>query len=187
MKVKICGLFRECDIDYVNEARPDYIGFVFTESKRQIIVEQAEVLKQRLNPGITVVGVFVNEDVTVVNSILSRGIVEYVQLHGNENEEYISMVNAPVIKAVRIGEVLPNNADYILFDSQIPGSGKTFDWSLLPTSQKPFFLAGGINIENIGEAMKLNPYCIDLSSGVETKGSKDREKIIEIVRRVRNV
>lgn len=187
MKIKICGLFRAVDIDYVNEASPDYIGFVFANSKRRITKEQAAIFKNKLNANIKVVGVFVDEDIAVVNSIVDEKIVDIVQLHGSESEEYISRVKALTIKAVRIGEKTPQNADYILFDSMIAGSGQTFDWSLLPKTDQPFFLAGGININNIEQAIKLNPYGIDVSSGVEINGYKDPNIIMEMVRRVRNV
>jgi len=186
MKIKICGLSRVCDIDYVNEALPDYAGFVFAESKRKITEEKAFTLKQGLSSSIKSVGVFVNHDISFIRNLLNRGIIDIVQLHGQEDEEYISGIDAPVIKTVRIGEKLDYQADYFLFDSIMPGSGKTFDWSLIPKTEKPFFLAGGINIGNIAEAMKINPYAIDICSGVETDGSKDRDKILEIVRSVRS-
>ena len=185
MKIKICGLSRECDIDYVNEALPDYAGFVFAESRRKVSAEQAFILKRKLSPSIKAVGVFVNDDISFIHDLLKRGIIEIVQLHGNEDEEYISAVGAPVIKAVRLskeGESFDYPADYLLFDSPVAGSGRTFDWSLIPRTEKPFFLAGGINIGNIAEAIKINPYAIDLSSGVETGGVKDRGKILEIVK-----
>lgn len=187
MKIKICGIFCEGDIDYVNEASPDYIGFVFAKSKRIISKEKAAIFKKKLNPKIKAVGVFVDEDIAVVNSMFDEKIIDIVQLHGKESEEYISRVKAITIKAVRLGETIPQNADYILFDSANAGSGKVFDWSLLPQIEQPFFLAGGINIINIDNAIKINPYCIDISSGVETNGYKDKNKIMEMVRRVRNV
>jgi phosphoribosylanthranilate isomerase len=188
MKIKICGLSRECDIDYVNEALPDYAGFVFAESKRKISEDQAFTLSRKLDPRIVSVGVFVDHDISFVRNILERGIINVVQLHGHEDAEYIREVGAPVIKAVRLNEYrgIDYPAHFLLFDSPLAGSGKTFDWSLIPSTEKPFFLAGGINIGNISEAMKINPYAIDVSSGVETDGLKDRGKIIEIVRSVRN-
>ena len=185
MKIKICGLFRECDIDYVNEALPDYAGFVFAESKRKVTENQAFALSRRLDSSIKAVGVFVDHDISFIRNLLERGIIDIVQLHGHENDEYISAIDAPVIKAARIGEKYDYPADYLLFDSPVAGSGKTFDWSLIPKTEKPFFLAGGINIGNITEAMKLNPYAIDVSSGVETDGAKDRGKILEIVKIMR--
>lgn len=187
MKIKICGLFRDCDIDYVNEARPDYIGFVFAKSKRQVTIEQAKRMKERLDSNIIAVGVFVDEALDMVNKVLSEGIINIVQLHGNESNEYISKLNAPVIKAVRFGESIPQNADLILFDGANAGSGEVIDWKRIPQTNKPFFLAGGIGLENIDEAIKIKPYCIDISSGAETNNFKDKEKIIELVRRVHNV
>jgi phosphoribosylanthranilate isomerase len=187
MKIKICGLTRECDIGFVNEALPDYAGFVFAESKRKVTEDQALALKRGLNPSIKAVGVFANNDISFVISLLERGIIDIVQLHGYENDEYILSIDAPVIKAVRIGERIDYKVDYLLFDNPRAGSGKTFDWRLIPKTLKPFFLAGGISIGNIDEAMKINPFAIDVSSGVEIDGVKDREKIHEIVKRVKTL
>lgn len=187
MNIKICGLYRDCDIDFVNEAHPDYIGFVFAKSRRQIVKEQASFFKKKLDPDIKAVGVFVDEELEVINSMVSEHIIDMVQLHGEEEDRYIKLVNAPTIKAVRIGQNIPEHADYILFDGMEAGSGRVFDWSALPKTKQSLFLAGGINAGNIAEAIKLNPFCIDLSSGVETNGYKDKEKIAEMVRRVRNV
>lgn len=186
MKIKICGIFRDCDIDFVNEACPDYIGFVFAKSRRQISAEQATVLRRKLDPQITAVGVFVDDDIPQINRMVAEKVIDIVQLHGGENEDYISRINAPIIKVVKIGDEIPQNADYILFDGAVAGSGNTFDWSQLPKTDKLFFLAGGINIENIDRAKKLNPYAIDISSGVETDGVKDKNKISEIVGTVKN-
>ena len=195
MKIKICGLTRECDINYVNEALPDYAGFVFAGSKRKVSADQAFALKRGLSSSIKAVGVFVDHDISFIRDLLKRGVIDIVQLHGHEDEEYISAINAPVIKAVRLdkksekserSEKFDYPADYLLFDSPSAGSGKTFDWSLIPKTEKPFFLAGGINIGNISGAIEIKPYAIDVSSGVETDGAKDRCKILEIVRSVRN-
>ncbi len=187
MKIKICGLTRECDIDFVNEAMPDYVGFVFAESKRRVTPEQALKLSKHLDKKITAVGVFVDSDPELINSLIESKVIHMAQLHGNESDEFISQISAPVIKAVRLGESINRPADYLLFDSPRAGSGTAFDWSKLPQTTTPFFLAGGINLNNISEAMLFKPYGIDVSSGVETNGFKDREKIIEMVRRVRNV
>lgn len=187
MKIKICGLFREEDIDYVNEAGPDYVGFVFAESRRKITIEQAKAWKQKLRTDIAVVGVFVDAQIDWVNSLVKENLIQLVQLHGKEDDNYISQVKAPTIKAIRMGDRIPENADYILFDGLHPGSGEIYDWSLLPKTHKPFFIAGGVSADNVHIAAGLNPYGIDLSSGVETNGVKDRNKILEIVRRVRNV
>lgn len=187
MKIKICGLFRACDIEYVNAAKPDYIGFVFTKSKRQVPLEHAKFLKSRLDPQITAVGVFMDAELSFIEEVLREGIVDMVQLHGSETEEYIEQIAVPVIKAVRIGDPIPNNANYLLFDSQEAGSGIPFDWSQIPKTEQPFFLAGGITLENLPQAIQVNPFGIDVSSGVETEGLKDRQKIETIVRSVRNV
>lgn len=187
MKIKICGLFRACDIEYVNGAKPDFIGFVFAKSKRQVPLEHAKFLKSRLDPQITAVGVFMDAELSFVEQVIQEGIIDMVQLHGNETEEYIKKITVPVIKAVRIGDPIPSNADYLLFDSHEAGSGVPFDWSQLPKTEQPFFLAGGITLENLPQAIQLNPFAIDVSSGVETEGLKDKEKIESMVRSVRNV
>ena len=203
MKLKICGLFRDCDIDYVNEARPDFIGFVFAKSRRQVSPEWAEAMLPRLRSEITPVGVFVNESVANVAKLLNDSIIEIAQLHGEENEKYIqelkSLTNKPIIKAVRvlaredIEAAQHTFADFLLLDNGAGGTGESFDWSLVSKvkkqkqQQKPFFLAGGLKAGNLEQAIAAtNPYAVDLSSGVETDGMKDRGKILEIVRRMRN-
>ncbi len=188
-KIKICGLFNPIDINFVNIAKPDYIGFVFAKSRRQISIEKAKLLKEKLDKEILAVGVFVDEDIENIEKIVSENIIDIIQLHGKENEAYIAeckrkMPDVKIIKALQIGETLPNNTDFILYDAPIAGSGKTFDWSLLP-KDKEYFLAGGINLENIDEAIKINPYCIDLSSGAEKNGAKDGELISALVQKVR--
>jgi len=200
-KIKICGLFRDCDIDYVNEAMPDFIGFVFAKSRRQVSTEWAEAMRPRLRSEITPVGIFVNESLVKVAQLLNASIIEMAQLHGDENEKYIqdlkSLTNKPVIKAVHILsqediEVSQYTmADFLLLDNGTGGTGERFDWSLVSQVkkriQKPFFLAGGLKLGNLEQAIvATNPYAVDLSSGVETDGIKDRKKIFEIVRRMRN-
>jgi phosphoribosylanthranilate isomerase len=190
-KIKICGLFREQDIEFANEAKPDFIGFVFAKSRRRISSEIATLYKKQLNPQITTVGVFANTEIPFIVQLYNSGIINIAQLHGNESEDYINALKKnceiPVIKAVNIGNIYPKNADYLLFDNGKGGTGKIFDWNLIPKCHKEFFLAGGINSGNIKEAIKLNPYCIDLSSGVENeKGEKDRDKIIEICRCIKS-
>jgi len=197
-KIKICGLKRIEDIQCVNEAKPDYIGFVFAGAKRKIGFEEAAKLKSFLDKDIKAVGVFVNEKIDNVISLCSKGVIDFVQLHGDEDESYIRELKGrtgkPVIKAVKVKDKAPDfetNADYVLFDTYVPGecggSGKTFDTGLIKGYKKPFFVAGGINAENIAGIIKeLNPWCVDVSSGVETNGLKDPKKIkkvIEIVRR----
>jgi len=198
MKIKICGLFRAEDIYFVNQAMPDYVGFVFAKSRRQVSVELAEQFRDKLNKGIIPVGVFVDEPVDKVALLLEKGIIEMAQLHGSEDEEYISKLKAltckPIIKAVSVRtkediiKAQRSIADFLLLDQGKGGTGATFDWRLIEKTTRPFFLAGGLNLGNIEEALeKVNPYAVDLSSGVESDGIKDEAKIMEIVRRIRNV
>ena len=193
-KIKICGLRREQDIDYVNELKPDFIGFILTAGfRRSISRETAKMLKSRLSKDITAVGVFVNESAEAVNSFVAQGIVDIVQLHGDESAETCRQINAPVIKFLKCdGEVqakiseYENAVDYFLFDSGT-GTGNTFDWSKIPKTDKPFFLAGGLGSDNLRKAIKeIKPYAVDLSSSVETDGLKDKEKIKTVTEIVRN-
>ncbi|MDD5021858.1 MAG: phosphoribosylanthranilate isomerase [Endomicrobiaceae bacterium] len=197
-KIKICGLFRDCDIDFVNEAMPDYIGFVFAKSHRQISVKQADLLRKKLNKNIISVGVFVNNSIEEIQKIYNDGIISIAQLHGSEDNNYIAELRKnckiEVVKSVNastgidIQKIKNINADFLLFDGGTGGEGKTFDWKILSEIEKPFFLAGGLNIDNIDEAIKkVKPYAVDLSSGVETDRVKDKQKILNIVRRVKNV
>ena len=199
-KIKICGLKREEDILYANELMPDYIGFVFAGEKRKITFEQAEVLKNKLNKRITAIGVFVNEDIDNVANLANKNIIDIIQLHGDEDNDYIdklrSKTDKKIIKAVRIRnkEDIINskeiNSDYLLFDSftdkMYGGSGVKFDHSLLPENKRDFFLAGGINEDDVKKIVEtINPYCIDVSSSVETDGFKDYEKMKKIIKKVK--
>jgi len=201
MRIKICGLFRDEDIDYVNEARPDYAGFVFAKSKRQVSGTLAQYLRFRLADSIIPVGVFANVPVAEVAALYNNGIITIAQLHGSENEEYILQLKKKcsangrqaqiqVIKVIKSDDlksgVPATSADYYLIDSGA-GSGKTFDWKPLSSIkfQKPWFLAGGVNLKNIEQAMALNPFAVDISSGAEKDGVKDREKIIKLVSTIR--
>lgn len=197
-KIKICGLFRMKDIEYVNEANPDYIGFVFAKSKRRVTLHQAMEYRKYLNKEIEVVGVFVNEDIDYIINLLENKVIDIVQLHGGESEEYInklkSKIFCPIIKAVEVNstqDIIKSKhtvADYLLLDQGKGGTGKSFDWSLIPKLEKRFFLAGGVDETNLNKALReVNPYVVDISSGVESNGEKDREKILKIVREIRNV
>lgn len=204
-KIKICGLTRECDVDYINEAKPDYIGFVFAESRRKVLPKEAYMLKKRMAEGIRTVGVFVNEQPEKIIALVKEGIIDVVQLHGQETYIYVNYIKehtkCPIIKAVHqetwqeqdvYHKYAEAGVNYFLFDSsngeQIGGTGRTFDWSLLPRISYPYFLAGGLHIGNIEAALrKVEPYGVDISSGVEKNGVKDRDKIIEMIRRIRNV
>lgn len=199
VKIKLCGMFRECDIDYANEAQPDYIGFVleFPKSHRSIDMQTAERLKRRLSPGIKAVGVFVNSAETTCAEYANCGIIDLIQLHGGEDAEYIkrlrALTDAPIIKAVKvrsaedIAQAQELGADYLLLDNGT-GTGQCFDHSLIDRAviRQPFFLAGGLTPENLRQAaLDIQPYCVDLSSGIETDRVKDREKMLAAVRAVR--
>ena len=204
MNIKICGLFLDDDIDFVNEARPNYIGFVFAESRRQVRPAQAARLRQKLASAIIPAGVFVNAPVADIAALYRDGVIAVAQLHGTENTEYIARLkkesaaagNSSILviktifsKDIAAGTRPPENADFCLVDSGA-GSGKTFNWNiitLLGAIRQPLFLAGGINPENIKQAMALNPFAVDISSGAETDGVKDREKIIQLTEIVRKV
>lgn len=202
-KIKICGLRRPEDIAYVNACKPDYIGFVFAKSRRQVTKEQAAGLRALLDKEITPVGVFVNEEPEKIAELVREDIIKMIQLHGDEDNEYIRKLRklvpyTVIIKAVRVagrediirsGEI---SADYLLFDTfsvkEYGGTGETFDWSLVGKLGKPFFLAGGINSENVEEALSMcNAFAVDVSSAVETDGYKDEEKIRRMVDTVRNL
>ncbi len=198
-KIKICGLKGPRDIEAVNEALPDYIGFVFAKSRRMVSHEQASDMKSRLSDRILAVGVFVNAALDEIAGLCKDRVIDLVQLHGDEDASYLqrlrSAVPNPIIKAVRVqnaGQVLSAQSlpcDYLLLDAYrenvYGGSGESFDWSVIPTLNKPFFLAGGLKPENVGAALEIEPYCLDVSSGAETGGVKDRGKIRKIVETVR--
>ncbi|MDR2482893.1 MAG: phosphoribosylanthranilate isomerase [Treponema sp.] len=198
MKIKICGLFREADIDLVNEAGPDYIGFVFAESRRQVSAGFAARLRARLTGRITPVGVFADAPPETIRALYQDGVIAMAQLHGGEDEAYIAglkdLCSVPVIKAFQLGRgneraafVLAERtaADYVLFD-QGGGTGTAFDWGVLGGGfSRPWFLAGGIGGHNIDRAVALGPYGVDVSSGAETNGFKDLDKIMDLIRRMR--
>lgn len=195
-RIKLCGLSRPCDIDTANELKPEYIGFVFAKkSKRYVTPEQAEELKRLLAPEIKAVGVFVNEMPENVATLLHAGVIDIAQLHGGEDENYIrqlrTLTDKPVIQAFYIetaGDLLyaeECTADYILLDSG-SGSGTLFDWSLIQNIKRPYFLAGGLRGDNVEEAVTmLHPYTVDVSSGIETNGYKDKRKMAAFVAAVR--
>jgi phosphoribosylanthranilate isomerase len=196
MKIKICGLFREEDVDYVNETMPDFAGFVFAESRRKISPEKAYQFRQKIDRRIKTVGVFVDSTVDFVTELVRNGTIDVVQLHGSENEEYVRKLrektgNVPIIKAFSVScrsdieQAAEFPCDYMLLDNGKGGTGKSFAWELLDGNMpENVFLAGGVNTDNISDAIKLKPYCIDVSSGAETDGIKDRKKIDMLVQAV---
>ncbi|MCD7957115.1 MAG: phosphoribosylanthranilate isomerase [Lachnospiraceae bacterium] len=255
VKIKICGLSRPVDIDYVNEAEPDYCGFIINVPKsiRNTTPDQVRALRKNLSPKIIPVGVFRNAPVETAAELLLDGTISVAQLHGSEDEDYIHKLRTfgafTIFKAFRVPS-LPNDsgkdgfaaktlptgsgkegfadralttvsgktdsvgrmspsagfetydaelsrwadavnnssADMVLLDNGGGGTGKTFDWQLAERIKRPYILAGGIGPDNIAEAVKtLHPWCIDMSSSVETDGKKDRGKILDAVRILRTV
>lgn len=201
VKVKICGLRRQDDIAYANELQPDFIGFVFYEkSKRAVTIEQALELKKHLAQNIKAVGVFVNAEQGFIAKLVHLGVIDIVQLHGDEDAGYCERLRAqlkvPIIKAVRVRDKgslagLENYAaDYFLFDTftqdAYGGTGKRFDLSLLDKINKPYFIAGGLEAANVSEAIKnTQAFAVDVSGGVETAGLKDKEKMRAFIAQVR--
>ena len=195
-KIKLCGLTRPYDIEYVNGLLPEYIGFVFApKSRRYISAENAERLRIILDSRITPVGVFVDEKIETIADLVKHETIDIVQLHGNEDEEYINnlrkAVDCPIIKAFRIEsntDIVSANkssADYVLLDSG-GGTGTAFDHSLIQGVTHPYFLAGGLTPENVGTAIQtLHPYAVDASSSLETDGFKDKIKMTAFVKAVR--
>ncbi len=195
VKVKLCGLHRCCDIRWANELKPDYVGFVFAGSRRRVTDEEADMYRQLLDPAIPAVGVFVDEKAETVADLANAGIIQMVQLHGREDEGYIwrlrLLTSVPIIKAFSvvtkhdINRAGQCSADYVLLDNGTGGTGQTFDWTQARRLHKPYFLAGGLNAGNVKSALALVPYAVDVSSGVETYGDKDREKIRQFIAQVR--
>ena len=210
-RIKLCGLSRPCDIETANTLRPDCVGFVFApESRRYVTHSRAADLKALLDPGIHSAGVFVDQEIESIARLLHEGVIDLVQLHGNEDNEYIRALRSSIknlqgmqdnnprphvriLQAFRIrspedvAAAQESAADLVLLDAGA-GDGKTFDWSLLRDFRRPFFLAGGLTPENAADAVRaLHPYGVDVSSGIETDGFKDPEKMAAFVRAVRSV
>ena len=197
-RIKLCGLTRRCDIQWANALLPNYVGFVFArKSKRYIPPINAKALREKLDPAISAVGVFVNEAPEAVASLLNGGIIDMAQLHGGEDEEYIralrKLTDRPLMKAFRVDGpadlalARASAADHILLDHGPGGTGTAFDWSVLNGFGRPYFLAGGLNPENVGRAVEaLQPFAVDVSSGIETGGVKDIMKMTAFVSAVRN-
>lgn len=195
-ELKICGLKRLEDIIAVNRHGADYAGFVFFEkSKRYVDPYKANELISLLRADIKPVGVFMDEPLDNVVRIARITGVELIQLHGHESEEYVEYIkrtlDRPVIKAYKASEegalekAAQSSADYVMIDSGA-GSGKKFDWNILKDFKRDYFLAGGLDPESVGEAIRmLEPFAVDVSSGVETDGIKDEKKIAEFINAVR--
>ncbi len=211
-KIKLCGMMKPCDIEYANRVKPDLVGFIFANTRRKISPAQAKQFREALAAEISAVGVFVNEDIPVIASLVQDGCIDMIQLHGEEDADYIrrlrEVCDVPVIKAVKVQTVeqirqaaaLP--VDYLLLDTYrkgvLGGTGEAFDWELLREAKaaagdtaegalfgKLYFLAGGLHAGNLREAAALGSYGLDVSSGIETEGSKDFDKMVEVVNIVR--
>ena len=211
-KIKLCGMMKPCDIEYANRVKPDLVGFIFANTRRKISAAQAKQFREALDAEIPAVGVFVNEDISVITSLVQNGCIDLIQLHGEEDADYIrrlrEVCDVPVIKAVKVQTVeqirqaaaLP--VDYLLLDTYrkgvLGGTGEAFDWELLREAKivagdtaegelfgKPYFLAGGLHAGNLREAAALGSYGLDVSSGIETDGSKDFTKMVEVMEMVR--
>lgn len=203
---------KPCDIEYANRVKPDFVGFIFANTRRKISPAQAKQFRETLNVEIPAVGVFVNEDIPVIASLVQDGCIDMIQLHGEEDADYIrclrEVCDVPVIKAVKVQTVeqiqqtaaLP--VDYLLLDTYrkgvLGGTGEAFDWELLREAKaaagdtaegelfgKTYFLAGGLHAGNLREAAALGSYGLDVSSGIETDGSKDFTKMVEVMELVR--
>ena len=196
-RIKMCGLRRNEDIEYANELRPDHIGYVFAKSsKRYVTPERAAELTKLLDDSIIPVGVFVDSDFDEIYSIVSRGTIRAVQLHGNESDELIRRLQEKGVTVIRAFKVKTTDdieaansscADYVLLDSG-SGSGEVFDWSLISGMKREYFLAGGLTADNVAQAVKtLGPYAVDASSCLETEGFKDFNKMAAFAQAVRNV
>ncbi|HBB71694.1 MAG TPA: N-(5'-phosphoribosyl)anthranilate isomerase [Ruminococcus sp.] len=196
-KIKICGLSRECDIDYANRILPEFIGFVFYKgSKRYVTPENAAELKSRLDYRIAAVGVFVDEDPETIAGLVKSETIDMIQLHGSEDSKYIArlreLTECPIIQAFRvesaedISRAAVSEADFILLDSGA-GSGKLFDHALIKDLSRPYFLAGGITPDNVKDVIKkFAPYAVDASSSMETDGFKDFDKMNALVNAARD-
>jgi len=191
-KVKICGLSTKEAVEVAVSAGADYIGFVFAPSKRQVTLEQAAELAEIIPTYVKKVGVFVSPNRAELLEVIEKVGLDLVQVHGQVAADLFEDLPCDSIQAVQVdgeGHVPNSQADYLLFDAPVAGSGQTFDWGQLDTAElaQPFFIAGGLNEDNVARAIQhFYPFAVDVSSGVETDGQKDHEKIIRFIERVKN-
>lgn len=194
-KIKFCGLRTENDIMLVNRIRPDFAGFILSRRFWRYAGD-FEKLRPHLDNNIAVVGVFVDNPLEEVAHYLNCGMIDYAQLHGSEDEEYIKSLQkagGKVIKAFKITSeddvkrAFSSPADLVLLDSGT-GTGEQFDWQLITNFGRDYFLAGGLTPENAAEAVKkFHPYALDVSSGIETDKVKDEAKMFKFADAVRNI
>ena len=191
-KVKICGLSTKETVETAVSAGADYIGFVFAPSKRQVTLDQASKLAEIIPADVKKVGVFVSPSQAHLLEAIEKVGLDLVQVHGQVADDLFEDLPCASIQAVQVdgnGHVPNSQADYLLFDAPVAGSGQTFDWGRLDTTElaQPFFIAGGLNEDNVARAIQhFSPFAVDVSSGVETDGQKDHEKIRRFIERVKN-
>ena len=191
-KVKICGLSTKGAVEVAVSAGADYIGFVFAPSKRQVTLDQATELAKLIPSHIQKVGVFVSPSQSELLEAIDKVGLDLVQIHGQVADDLFEDLPCASIQAVQVdgdGHVPNSQADYLLFDAPVAGSGRTFDWGQLDTTDlsQPFFIAGGLNEDNVEEAIQhFTPFAVDVSSGVESNGQKDHEKIRRFIERVKH-
>lgn len=190
-KVKICGLSTQTAVEQAVKSGADYIGFVFAKSKRQVGIKQANYLAQFIPETVQKVGVFVSPTLVELQEAITKVPLDFVQIHGDFEEEFFKKIDVPSIRAIPVQKALEeidSQADYLLFDAPLAGSGKTFNWELLKDKKitKPYFLAGGLTVDNVQQAITFfHPYAVDVSSGVETDGEKDLLKIAKFIESVK--
>ena len=190
-KVKICGLSTKGAVETAVSAGVDYIGFVFAPSKRQVTLEEATELAELIPADVKKVGVFVSPSRAQLLEAIDKVGLDFVQVHGKVVDKLFENLPCGSIQAVQVdgdGHVPNSQADYLLFDAPVAGSGQTFDWGKLDTTglAQPFFIAGGLNEDNVARAIQhFSPFAVDVSSGVETDGKKDHEKIRRFIERVK--
>ncbi|MBT0950405.1 phosphoribosylanthranilate isomerase [Streptococcus infantis] len=191
-KVKICGLSTKGAVETAVSVGVDYIGFVFAPSKRQVTLDQAAELAEIIPADVKKVGVFVSPSRAQLLEAINKVGLDLVQIHGQVPDDLFENLPCASIQAVQVdgeGHVPNSQADYLLFDAPVAGSGQTFDWGQLDTTElaQPFFIAGGLNEDNVARAIQhFSPYAVDVSSGVETDGQKDHEKIRRFIERVKH-
>ena len=191
-KVKICGLSTKEAVEVAVSAGADYIGFVFAPSKRQVTLAQAAELAKLIPSHIQKVGVFVSPSREELLEAIEKIGLDLVQIHGQVADDLFENLPCASIQAMQVdgnGHVPNSQADYLLFDAPVAGSGQTFDWGQLDTTElsQSFFIAGGLNEANVEEAIQhFTPYAVDVSSGVESNGQKDHEKIRRFIERVKH-
>ncbi len=190
-KVKICGLTTKDAVEAAVNSGADYIGFVFAKSKRQVGIKQASHLAQFIPKTVQKVGVFVSPTLMELQEAIVKVPLDLVQIHGEFSDEDFEKLDVPSIRAIPVEKTLEEietKADFLLFDAPLAGSGKTFDWELLKDEniEKPYFLAGGLTVDNVKQAITFfRPYAVDVSSGVETDGKKDLLKIMRFIESVK--